>query len=192
MADETDTQVEARLDHADRLEGDVKGGVEHHAPEPELFGMPPATVVSIAMAVFLLILVIKKVPSLIGGTLDKQIGAIRDQLDEAKALRAEAEKLRAEYASKIANAEQDAAAMLGHAKAEATAIIAKAETDAAQMVVRREKMAQDKIAAAERGAVEELRAKAANAAAEAARALIAARHDAGADAKLVDEAIARI
>jgi F-type H+-transporting ATPase subunit b len=62
--------------------------------------------VALAMFVFLLILVWKKVPGLIVGGLDKQIVAIRKQLDEAKALRAEAEALRAEYSAKIANAER--------------------------------------------------------------------------------------
>jgi len=43
---------------------------------------------------------------------DGKIAAIKQQLDEAKALRAEAEQLRAEYAAKIAGAEKDAEAML--------------------------------------------------------------------------------
>ena len=46
--------------------------------------------------------------------------------------------------------------------------------------------------AAQRGAVAELQAKAADAAATAARALIAKGHDAKADKALVDEAIAGI
>ena len=46
--------------------------------------------------------------------------------------------------------------------------------------------------AAERGALDELRARAATAAAAAARGLIADQHDAKADRKLVDEAIAGI
>jgi F-type H+-transporting ATPase subunit b len=117
--------------------------------------------VALAMFVFLLILVWKKVPGLIVGGLDKQIVAIRKQLDEAKALRAEAEALRAEYSAKIANAE-DAASMLEHARHEATAIVAKAEADTRDVIARREKMAADKIAAAERAAVEDLRARAAS------------------------------
>lgn len=122
--------------------------------------------------------------------LDASIAEIRKQLDEAKALRAEAEALRGEYAAKIANAEKDAAEMLAHARSEADAIVAKAAADTTALIARREKMAEDKIAAAERGAIAELRAKAATAAATAARGLIAANHDAKADKVLVDEAIA--
>ena len=60
------------------------------------------------------------------------------------------------------------------------------------LIARRTRSAEDKIAAAERNAVAELRAHAADAAAQAARALIATGHDAKADKALVDEAIAGI
>ncbi|MBA4355908.1 MAG: hypothetical protein C0409_14580 [Novosphingobium sp.] len=164
-------------------------GGEHHV-EPSALGMGPGAWAALAMVVFLGILVYKKVPGAIVGGLDKQINAIRKQLDEAKVLRAEAEKLRAEYAAKIANAEKDAAAMLDHARTEASAIVAKAEADATATIGRREKMAADKIGAAERAAVDDLRAKAAEAATAAARNLIAKNHSAGADKALVDGAIA--
>lgn len=163
--------------------------VEHHI-EPSALGLGPGAWVALSMLIFLGILVYKKVPGLIVGGLDKQINTIRKQLDEAKVLRTEAEKLRAEYAAKIANAEKDAASMVEHAKAEAAAIVAKAEADAATTIARREKMASDKIAAAERAAVDDLRAKAAEAATAAARQLIAQNHSAGADKTLVDGAIA--
>jgi F-type H+-transporting ATPase subunit b len=53
-------------------------------------------------------------------------------------------------------------------------------------------MAEDKIAAEERSAIEQLRSTAADAAAKAAARLIAERHDAATDAKLVDQAITEI
>lgn len=163
------------------------GGEQH--VEPSALGLAPGAWVALSMLIFLGILVFKKVPGLITGGLDKQIGAIKAQLEEAKVLRAEAEKLRAEYAAKIANAEKDAAAMLDHAKSEAASLVAKAEQDAKATISRREKMASDKIAAAERAAVDDLRARAADAAAAAARNLIAANHGADADKALVDTAI---
>lgn len=164
-------------------------GGEHHV-EPSALGLGPGAWVALSMLIFLGILVFKKVPAAITVGLDKQIASIRKQLDEAKVLRAEAEKLRAEYAAKIANAEKDAAAMIDHAQTEAAAIVAKAEADATAMIARREKMAADKIGAAERAAVDDLRAKAADAATAAARDLIAKNHSAGADKALVDGAIA--
>lgn len=161
--------------------------------EPMAFGfITPGMWVALSMTALILVMVWKKVPGLITAGLDSSIADIRKQLDEAKALRAEAEALRKEYADKIAGAEKEAVEMLDHARHEADAIVAKATDDTKALIKRREKMAEDKIAAAERGAVEELRAKAAAAAAGAARMLIAANHDAKADKALVDEAIGGI
>lgn len=164
-------------------------GAEH--AEPMAFGfITPGMWVALAMSVLIGILLWKKVPGAITSGLDSSIAQIKQQLEEAKALRAEAEALRKEYADKIAGAEKDAAAMLEHAKHEAEAIVAKAEADTSAVIARREKMAEDKIAAAERAAVDELRGRAAQAATAAARSLIAAQHGAKADKALVDEAIA--
>lgn len=163
----------------------------HHAA-PTALGLQPVGFVGLAMLVFLLILIWKKVPGMITGGLDGKIAEIRAQLDEAKALRAEAEALRQEYTDKIASAEKDAAAMLDHARNEAEAIVAKAEVDAEEVIKRRKQMAEDKIAAAERGAVEEVRARAATAAAAAAGKLIASEYGAAADKPQVDKAIAGI
>jgi F-type H+-transporting ATPase subunit b len=161
--------------------------------EPAAFGfITPGMWVALAMTTLILVMVWKKVPGMITSGLDASIAEIRKQLDEAKALRAEAEALRKEYADKIAGAEKEAAEMLGHAKHEAEAIVAKAAEDTKALIARREKMAEDKIAAAERGAVAELRTKAAHAAAVAAQQLIATNHNAKADKGLVDEAIAGI
>jgi len=162
---------------------------EQHAG-PNLMGMGPVFLVAAAMAVLILIALFLKVPKAITGGLDKGIAEIRHQLDEAKALRAEAEALRKEYADKIANAEREVAEMLAHAKHEAEAIVAKAEVDTTDLIARREKMASEKIAAAELAAVQDLRNKAAAAAAVAAGTLIRKGHDAAADKGLVDQAIA--
>ncbi|KUR78405.1 ATP synthase subunit B [Novosphingobium sp. Fuku2-ISO-50] len=162
----------------------------HEVAEPLLFGaIPPVAIVSASMAVLILIMLWKKVPALITSGLDKQISAIRDQLEEARVLRAEAEKLRADYAARIASAEKDAEAMLDHARHEAEAIVARAAKDTAAVISRREKMASDKIAAAEHAAVDELRQRAVDAAAGAAAQLIAGRLGSDADQTLVNGAI---
>ena len=162
----------------------------HEAAEPLLFGFaPPVAIVSAAMAVFIAILVWQKVPALLSGMLDKQIRTIREQLDEARALRAEAEQLRADYAARIASAEKNAEAMIEHARQEAELIVKRAVEATADMITRREKMAADKITAAEHAAVADLRQRAVTAATNAATSLIATRHGADADRALVDQAI---
>ncbi len=162
------------------------------ADGPAAFGLDSYQWVSIAMLVLIAVFIWKKVPGLITGGLDSKIAEIKQQLDEAKALRAEAETLRDEYAGKIAGAEKDAEAMMEGAQREADAILTKAEEDSAAMVERRKRMADDKIAAAEREAIVGVRTAAANAAATASRALIAERHDGDADKTLADEVIAAL
>jgi F-type H+-transporting ATPase subunit b len=157
--------------------------------KPKAFGMDATVWVSIAMLVFLGILLWKRVPAMIAAGLDSKIAGIRTQLDEAAKLRAEAEALRAEYAAKVAGAEAEAAAMRARAEADAAALLDKAKADTAALIARRQKMAEDRIAAAEAGALAEVRAATSRAAAEAAASLIAAKHDAGADKTLVDSAI---
>lgn len=163
-------------------------GVVH--VEPELFGMAPYQIVALAMLVLVLIMLWKRVPGMVVRGIDGKIAAIRQQLDEAKALRAEAEQLRAEYAAKIAGAEKDAEAMLTNARTEADDILAKAEADGKAMVARRERMATDKIAAAEREAIESVRNRAVTAATAASRKLIAEKHGEDADRALADKVIA--
>ena len=168
------------------------GGAPTHI-EPELWGLAPYQWVSISMLVLLLIAFFgAKVHKTIAGGLDGKIAAIREQLDEAKQLRAEAEALRDEYAAKIASAEKDAEAMLENAQHEADALLVKAEEDSKAMVERRKRMAEDKIAAAEREAVEDVRNRAVTAATQASRKLIAEKHDAEADRALADKVIAGI
>src|SRR5438067_3804913 len=160
--------------------------------EATFLGLDPGGWVAVAMLAVFAILSWKKVPGAIGKALDAKIALIRDQLAEAESLRKEAEALKAEYEAKSASADKDREALLERARHEAEEIVAKAKTDAETLIERRTRMAEDKIAAEERSAVEQLRAAAADAAAKAAARLIAERHDAGTDAKLVDQAIKEI
>src|SRR5438105_13026159 len=160
--------------------------------EPTVFGLNPGGWVAVAMLVVFAILIWQKVPGAIGKALDSKIALIRDQLAEAESLRKEAEALKAEYEAKAASADKDREALLERARHEADEIVAKAKTDAEALVERRTRMAEDKIAAEERAAVEHPRAATADAAAKAAAKLIAKRHDAATDSKLVDQAIKEI
>lgn len=194
--------VAHNLDQADKVQdihGDVHavtevaGGPEEHVVDPAIGGaggyLNATVIVSIAMAVFIGILILKKVPALIGKGLDGKIAAIREQLDEAAKLRAEAEALKAEYQAKLAGAEKDAAALRERAEEEAALLVAEAKTNTQALIKRRQKMAEDKIGAAERAAIAGIRAKAVSAATAAAANLIADKHDAKADQKMVDGTI---
>lgn len=199
IANSADNAVIYNLENADKVQdihGDVHaatesvGGPQDHAgPAPSVFGMDATVWVSLSMAVFIGILIWKKVPAAIGRALDGKIATIRSQLDEAAALRAQAEALKAEYESKLASAAADAAAMRAKAESDAAQTLVDAKAHAAELIVRRQKMAEDKIAAAERSAIADIRQQAVKAATGAAAALIVAQHDAKADKALVDGAI---
>lgn len=167
---------------------------EHHA-EPAAFGialLTPGFFVALAMLVVIGIALWVGVPRIIAGILDQRIEGIRKQLEEAKTLRAEAEKLRDDYARKAAEAEKDVAALRAGAEKQAEELVEKAKADAAALIERHKALAAEKIATAERAAVEELRAKVATAAAAAARELIAKKHGEADDRKLADRIIAEI
>ncbi|MCJ7421945.1 F0F1 ATP synthase subunit B [Sphingomicrobium astaxanthinifaciens] len=170
----------------------IETEVATHADADYTYFTDGAVWVAFAMIAVILLMLWKKVPSAIGKSLDAKIAAIREQLDEAKQLRAEAEALRAEYEAKAKAAQQDADAIRARAEDEAAALIDKAAADAKEMVARKKAMAEAKIAAEQRAAIAELKATAAMAARDAATSIIADKADASTDAKLIDEAITKL
>jgi F-type H+-transporting ATPase subunit b len=201
MAEEAKTELTAE-DHVAMGHGPVTaaattatteahGAAEEHAT-PSALGFDATMLVALAMLVVIALAIWKKVPAMIAGALDKQISGIKAQLDQATALRAEAEAIKAEYEAKAKQAAQDAIDMKAAAEEEAKLIVAQAKTDATALIGRRAKAAEEKIAAAERAAIADVRARAAAVSAAAAAQLIATHHDAKADASLVDQSIASL
>jgi F-type H+-transporting ATPase subunit b len=167
---------------------EIPGGPSPEA-EPTAFGLNAGQWVAVAMLVVFAIALYLRTPALIRSILDKKIAGIREQLDTATRLRAEAEKLKADYEAKSREAAAEASEIRAHAVEEAGRIVAQAKVDAEALMERRARIAEDKIAAAERTALAEVRAAAANAATTAAAELIARHHDEGADRKLVEQVI---
>lgn len=174
---------------AEQAHSEVAGGAEHHAT-PTAFGIDPSGYVALSMVAVFLIMLRMKVPAMIAGMLDKKIAGIKENLDAAARLRAEAEALKTEYEIRARDVSLEADALKAQAEEEAKLIVAKAKSDATALIARRAKAAEDKIAAAERAAIADVRARAAEVAAAAAGRLIAANHDAAADKSLVDQSIA--
>jgi F-type H+-transporting ATPase subunit b len=171
--------------------GTTEAGAEYHA-KPAILGYDATGWVAFSMIAVILIVLWKKVPAMIAGSLDKKIAEIRGQLDAARQLREEAEQLRAKYEARLKSADAEAKDIREQAVREAEQLVAKAEHDSAELIARRQKMAEDKIAAAERSAIADVRTKAASAATQAAANIIARQHDAQADSALVDKAIAAL
>lgn len=161
---------------------------EHN--EPNVLGLDATFLVALAMTVLIVVVLWRRVPRLIAESLDNRIATIREQLDEAKSLREEAEALRGSYDAKLASISIEAEAMRESARHEAERIVAQAQADTDALIDRRRRMAEDRIAAAERQAVAEVRARAAETSTAAAARLLADRMDGEADQQLQDRAIA--
>ena len=100
--------------------------------------------------------------------LDHRAARIKAELDDARRLKDEAQKLVAEYRAKRESAVKEADEIIANAKAEAERLAAEARTRMEDFVTRRTKMAETKIAQAEAQALADVRAAAADAAVAAA------------------------
>ncbi|HEY0220138.1 MAG TPA: ATP F0F1 synthase subunit B [Afipia sp.] len=104
--------------------------------------------------------------------LDNRGERIRKELDDARRLKEEAQRLVAEYRSRRESAEQEAQDIVASAKAEAERIAVEAKAKMDDFVARRTKSAENKIAMAEQQAVADVRAAAADAAIAAATSVL--------------------
>ncbi len=174
------------------IAGTTVDGAEPVHAAPSALGFDATMLVSLAMLIVIGIAIWAKVPALVASILDKQIAGIKEQLDAATNLRAEAEAIKKEYQAKAKQAAADAEAMKIAAAEEAKQIIATAKQNASNMVTQRGKMAEAKIAAAEEAAIADVRAAAAATAAAAAEHIIVSNSDAAVDATLIDSSIAAL
>jgi F-type H+-transporting ATPase subunit b len=144
---------------------------------------------TVALVIFLAIAFYMKVPGMIGKSLDARAERIRNELEEARRLREEAQQLLAEYQRKRKEAEKEAADILDAAKREAGQLVSEAQKKTEDYVARRTALAEQKIGQAERDAVQEVRASAVDIAVEAARVLLARKVDSATGAKLFDTSL---
>jgi F-type H+-transporting ATPase subunit b len=147
----------------------------------------PETWVAVAFVIFVGILIYVGVPKLLTNALDDRARRVQADLDEARRLKEEAQKLLAEYQGKQRQAETEAAAIIEGARNEAERIAAEAKVKMEEFVARRKKMAETKIAQAEAQAVAEVRAAAADAAVTAAEKILSE----SVKGKVADDLIAR-
>ena len=138
---------------------------------------------------FLAVLAYYKVPPLLGASLDKRAEGIRDELEQARRLREEAQALLAEYQRKAREAEGEAEEIIDQAKREAEALGAEAKKRMEDYVTSRTRMAEQKIAQAEQQAVQEVKALSADISTAAAQAILSARVKGDAAAALVEKSI---
>ena len=149
-------------------------------------------IVLLAFLLFIGILLYLKIPGLLGGMLDKRAEGIRAELDEAKALREEAQTVLASYERKQREVADQSQRIIDTAKAEANRAAEQAKEDLKTSVARRLAAAEDQIASAQAKVVKEVRDEAVSVAVAAARDVIAKQMTAAAGNALVDDAIAEV
>jgi F-type H+-transporting ATPase subunit b len=143
----------------------------------------------VGLILFLALVAYMKVPGLVAGQLDKRADQIRNELEEARKLREEAQQLLAEYQRKRKEAEAEAVGIVDAAKREAKALAADAKAKTEEYVTRRTAFAEQKIAQAERDAIAEVRGSAVDIAIEAARKVLGDKVDAATAGQLFKSSI---
>lgn len=146
----------------------------------------------VGLILFCALLVYLKVPGMIGKSLDERAGNIRDELEEAKRLREEAQQLLAEYQRKRKEAEADAAQIVASAEREAAMLTEEARQKTEEFVARRNALSEQKIKQAEADAIGAVRAAAVDLAIAAAEKVIAAKADAKTQQALFKDALGTV
>ena len=149
-------------------------------------------VVSIGFVIFIGVLVYFRVPNLIAQKLDERAFRIKAELDEARALRDEAQTLLAGYERRQKEVTDQAKDIVVAARAEAERAAELAKEDIRQSVQRRMQTATEQIAAAEQAAVRQIRDEAVNVAIAAAGDVLRERTKAAEANRLIDAAIKEV
>ena len=149
-------------------------------------------IVLLGFLLFIAVLFYFKVPGMLGGLLDKRAEGIRDELDEAKALREEAQALLASYERKQKEVQEQADRIVAAAKKDAALAADQAKEDLQASIARRLNAATDQIASAEAGAIKEVRDTAVTVAIAAANDVIAKQMTKKDGAALIDDAIGEV
>lgn len=123
------------------------------------------------------------------GGLDGRAAKVQEQLNEAAALRAEAQQMLDLYRAKQEQAVKDAADILEAAKAQAEQLRKSGEDELKRSLAAREAAAMDRISLAEQAAIQSVKARAVEIAIRAATGLVTEAIDKDGAAALVDSAI---
>lgn len=148
----------------------------------------PTFWVAVAFIAFV-VLAARPVSGALFGALDARAERIRAEIEQAQALREEAQKTLAEYKRKQRDAVKEAEEILDHAKIEAKRLREWAERDLGAALKRREQAAMEKIAQAETQALQEVRDQAIEVALAATAQLISENLGKERSERLIDESI---
>ena len=151
----------------------------------------PTFWVAVAFVIFL-IADFKPIKGALIGGLDAKIEEIRREVEEAEKLREEAQSLLANYQRQQRQAMQDAENIVARAKEEAGRHRAEADEAMKEMVRRQEEQAREKIAQAEAAAIQEVKSMAVDLAMAASEKLLADKLVGDEGSRLIDKSISEI
>ena len=151
----------------------------------------PTFWVAVAFVIFV-IAVFKPIKGALIGGLDAKIEEIRREVEEAEKLREEAQSLLANYQRQQRQAMQDAENIVARAKEEAGRHRAEADEAMKEMVRRQEEQAREKIAQAEAAAIQEVKSMAVDLAMAASEKLLADKLVGDEGSRLIDKSISEI
>ena len=149
-------------------------------------------VVTIGFVIFIGILVYYGVPGMVTRMLDARAVRIKQELDEARALRDEAQTLLAGYERRQKEVKAQAEDIVTAAKAEAEKAAEAAKEEIRNSVARRLKTATEQIAAAEQSASRQIKDQAVTVAVAAAGDVMRERMKADDANRLIDSSIAEV
>jgi F-type H+-transporting ATPase subunit b len=149
----------------------------------------PDTWETVGLLIVIAIILWQRVPSMIGAHLDARAATITRELEQAQALRQEAQTILVDYQQRARAAQSEAEAIVTETRAEAERFASEQRAALKVQIERRAEAAQHQIAMAEQQAVLEIRKLAADAAVAAAEKIIAARLDETRAAALVSDSL---
>lgn len=149
-------------------------------------------VVTIGFLIFVAILGYLKVPGLLASKLDERAVRIKADLDEARALREEAQALFASYERKQKEVKEQADEIVANAKLDAERAAETAKEEIRRSVARRLATATDQIDAAEKAAIRQIKDRAVNVAVAAASDVLRERIKAQDANALIDASISEV
>ena len=149
--------------------------------------------VGVGLLIFFgIVIFVAKAPKAINSALDATSAKIQADLDEAARIREEAQRLLTQLKAERAEAEAQAKDMLAAAQEEARRYEADAKAKLEESLARRQQLAERKIANAEAQAAAEVKAAAADLAAQAAEVVLTQRLPGVKTDPLVDRAISQL
>jgi F-type H+-transporting ATPase subunit b len=152
----------------------------------------PDTWEALGLIIVIGIILWQRVPRMVATQLDARARSITSELQQAQALRKEAETILIDYQQRASAAKSEAEAIVAETRAEAARFASEQRAQLKAQIERRAQSAQQQIAMAEQQAMLEIRKLAADAATAAAEKIIAARLDEQRSAALVSQSLKEV